>query len=605
MSETNGVSPVDPANGKKHEAYPVVGGEISNISQNPDDNVSDDVKMENADENAIAREQYKYHSQEEAQKYLAAQTQEVIIPSYSSWFKFGQINAIEKRSLPEFFNNRNRSKTPTIYKEYRDFIINTYRLNPSEYLTFTACRRNLAGDVCAIMRVHAFLEQWGLINYQIDPDTRPAALGPPFTGHFRVTLDTPRGLQPLHPGTQPATKTAAKTEPAQVPQQSSQPPNVELRKGIYNTSSYKATEDPDETAKTANKFKTQNDDGVSGEVRYFCDVTGTECTQERYHSIKNPDYVLCPQAYLDGRFPTSMFSGDFIRITNHKYKHGTGGEEDGDGNGEPWTDEETLLLLEGLEQYDDDWNSVAEHVGTRSRESCIAQFLQLPIEDPYLVASSNTNTNTHRDAQFQGMASQGDLGPLAYGKFPFSQADNPVMSVVAFLASVVNPSVASAAAKASVGELSKSKSENQNQNANVNGSEEKMDVEPSRTSVEKAASVALGAAAAKAKTLSTDEEHNIEKFISKLVESQLKKLECKTEQFEQLELTLEEEKKSLENARMQLAQERTEFAKKVKELQKAKNDPSHTLELSDGQLKFENVMADPSEFAGGDIATLG
>lgn len=46
-------------------------------------------------------------------------------------------------------------------------MINTYRLNPGEYLTVTACRRNLAGDVGAIMRVHAFLEQWGLINYQV------------------------------------------------------------------------------------------------------------------------------------------------------------------------------------------------------------------------------------------------------------------------------------------------------------------------------------------------------------------------------------------------------------------------------------------------------
>ncbi|EFP74695.1 uncharacterized protein PGTG_00651 [Puccinia graminis f. sp. tritici CRL 75-36-700-3] len=44
-----------------------------------------------------------------------------------------------------------------------------YCLNPSEkYLTVTACRQNLAGDVCAIMRVHAFLEQWGIINYQVD-----------------------------------------------------------------------------------------------------------------------------------------------------------------------------------------------------------------------------------------------------------------------------------------------------------------------------------------------------------------------------------------------------------------------------------------------------
>ena len=31
-------------------------------------------------------------------------------------------------------------------------MIDTYRLNPMEYLTATACRRNLAGDVCAILR---------------------------------------------------------------------------------------------------------------------------------------------------------------------------------------------------------------------------------------------------------------------------------------------------------------------------------------------------------------------------------------------------------------------------------------------------------------------
>jgi len=31
-------------------------------------------------------------------------------------------------------------------------MIDTYRLNPMEYLTSTAVRRNLAGDVCAIMR---------------------------------------------------------------------------------------------------------------------------------------------------------------------------------------------------------------------------------------------------------------------------------------------------------------------------------------------------------------------------------------------------------------------------------------------------------------------
>ena len=102
-----------------------------------------------------------------AREHLISQTHAIVLPSYSTWFDMNTIHSIERKALPEFFNNRNRSKTPHVYKDYRDFMINTYRLNPAEYLTVTACRRNLAGDVCAIMRVHAFLEQWGLINYQV------------------------------------------------------------------------------------------------------------------------------------------------------------------------------------------------------------------------------------------------------------------------------------------------------------------------------------------------------------------------------------------------------------------------------------------------------
>ncbi|KAI2794146.1 hypothetical protein POX_a00736 [Penicillium oxalicum] len=131
------------------------------------------------------------------------------------------INPIEKKALAEFFNGRNRSKTPATYKDYRDFMINTYRLNPIEYLTVTACRRNLAGDVCAIMRVHSFLEQWGLINYQVDPQSRPSNIGPPFTGHFRVIADTPRKALA-------ATERAASATPAKGDV------NLELRRNIYD-----------------------------------------------------------------------------------------------------------------------------------------------------------------------------------------------------------------------------------------------------------------------------------------------------------------------------------------------------------------------------------
>ncbi len=46
-------------------------------------------------------------------------------------------------------------------------------------------------------RVHSFLEQWGLINYQVDAESRPLPMGPPPTPHFNVLTDTPSGLVPL------------------------------------------------------------------------------------------------------------------------------------------------------------------------------------------------------------------------------------------------------------------------------------------------------------------------------------------------------------------------------------------------------------------------
>merc|ERR1711997_1015041 len=109
-----------------------------------------------------------------------------------------------------------------------------------------------------------------------------------------------------------------------------------------------------------------------------------------------------------------------------------------------WTEQETLLLLEGLEMFKDDWNKVCEHVGSRTQDECILHFLRLPIEDPYL-----------ENPEHGG----GALGPLAYQPIPFSSAGNPIMSTVAFLASVVDPRVAASAAKAAMEEFARIKDE--------------------------------------------------------------------------------------------------------------------------------------------------
>lgn len=65
-----------------------------------------------------------------------------IVPSSASWFNFDKIHSIERESLPEFFGGK-PSKTPDVYIKYRNFIIKLYRICPRNYLTATACRRNL------------------------------------------------------------------------------------------------------------------------------------------------------------------------------------------------------------------------------------------------------------------------------------------------------------------------------------------------------------------------------------------------------------------------------------------------------------------------------
>lgn len=261
-----------------------------------------------------------------------------------------------------------------------------------------------------------------------------------------------------------------------------------------------------------------------------------------------------------------MFSGDFVKLTN-----ATPPSDD-------WSDQEILLLLEGVEMYDDDWTKIEEHVGSRSAQQCLRKFLELPIEDPYL--------NT-----------EGSMGPLRFGRIPFEQADNPVMSVVAFLAGVVNPSVAAEAAKTALHELTdggakKAKAEEGDESAGAEASKEgedddKMDEDAAKeggdkpegedgmavdsasgsgskkppsgiphSKVVRAAQLALKSSAKAASTLASAEDAQIKSSLAQLIKLTLTKLELKMSMFEELEEILEEERKSLESARLALVNER-------------------------------------------------
>ncbi|KAJ7991618.1 hypothetical protein DPEC_G00285770 [Dallia pectoralis] len=557
---------------KDSENTPVKGGMMTDL-----DEIEDDSLLPGGRDDEEGREGMRLSDGED---HITEQTHHIIIPSYTAWFNYNSIHQIEKRALPEFFNGNNKSKSPEIYLAYRNFMIDSYRLNPQEFLSSTSCRRNLTGDVCSVMRVHSFLEQWGLVNYQVDAESRPLPMGPPPTPHFNTLADTPSGLAPLQ------------HRPLQV--------------------------------------------SASQQMLFF---------PER--SVEKP--------------PDCQNFG--LRTDLYTRKHP---KSKGASSGRDWTEQETLLLLEALEVYRDDWNKVSEHVGSRTQDECILHFLRLPIEDPYLEDSASS------------------LGPLAFQPVPFSHSENPVMSTVAFLASVVDPRVASAAAKAALEEFCRVREESDKVRESSALSEtekteamdsEKMDlnimemeslqplqaggqkgpeasggeqtvgehvkrenaemtvtdaidgesgenktvglIEERRReregddrrrrdeldvvdgAVSTAAAAALASAATKAKHLAAVEERKIKSLVALLVETQMKKLEIKLRHFEELETIMDREKEALEQQRQQLLSERQSFHSEqlkhaeIKILQQREQQTPYSLPPETGQSMPSRMMPVP------------
>lgn len=429
---------------------------------------------------------------EKLEKPQAPQIHTIVIPSYATWFNMDKINEIEIKSLPEFFSGKNRSKTPKTYQKYRDFMINVYRLNPFEYLTVTASRRHLVGDVGSIMRVHSFLEKWGLINYQVALQSRPSDVVPPVTGHWNQTLDTPRGMFPFQ--------------------------------------FYKGTKDP--AAQPNNGTIT-----TAGTL-----INGNEAGSKSAKT--NSDTATAPPATTTSE-------------SNSESK---------------WSKTEVIKLLDAIMETPNDWKAISDAVGpTKSREECLLKFLNISAEDNYL-QNGFSNSDGAKD-----YASK--LGPLKYdtSHIPFTQADNPVMSVASFLAGLVEPKVAAAAAGRTIEELKKirdkyveeaDKVDEEKKEKGEDGQEEG-DKKAEGTSanntavVESAANISVGVLGGRGFALATKAEREMHQLYSRVVSSQLTKVDLKMEKFEKIEKTLDLERRALEREREDLFLDRLSLQKKV------------------------------------------
>ncbi|CAR21163.1 Rsc8p [Lachancea thermotolerans CBS 6340] len=403
--------------------------------------------------------------EEKAIRFLAKQAHPVIVPSFASWFQFSDVHEIERRILPDFFDDSSRFKTEKAYKDVRNFMINTYRLSPYEYLTVTAIRRNVAMDVASIVRIHNFLEQWGLINYQVDPRSKPSLLGPSFTGHFQVVLDTPQGLKPFVPtrvitktppesqvttepeaaseqqtnaendaatepqgdsNSEPSVETQGATEPQsahpvpgleEAETKSTTPSGAAVNANAQNKAEQGSNDDQElvtevksepksdiklehksevkpeiefvkpekfpvnlslrkniyDSAQNFNSLQTDSQQSKQINRAYICHTCGNDAVGVRYHNLRSRDTNLCSRCFQEGHFSAHFSSSDFLRLENNAHTK------------KQWSDQEVLLLLEGIEMYEDQWDRVVEHVGgSKTLEECVEKFLTLPIEDKYI-----------------------------------------------------------------------------------------------------------------------------------------------------------------------------------------------------------------------------
>lgn len=384
---------------------PEIKPEVASLEETPVSGVAEDMKSLNAQE-PVDLEKVKEDFQDKARMYLIEQSRHVVIPSFSKWFDMNEIHAIEKKLIPDYFPAENGStsvssyKSPQSYKNIRDFMINTYRINPIEYLTVTAVRRNLSGDVGSIIRIHRFLEKWGLINYQIDPRTKPSLVGPQYTGHFQITLDTPKGLTPLVPE-EISTNIASNAETNELQQENdANIANIAESNGTTSNSKLKIEASdvktdliPINMEITRNIFDDSKSTKSISSVSFYCNETSNDVSDVRYHNLKSKilvggslgPLVISKDCYEQGLFPLNFTASDFIKM-------------EGSTSNSEWSQQENLLLLEGVEMYGNcdtsplslfinsngQWDKISEHVATKSRSECLTRFLQLPIEDKYL-----------------------------------------------------------------------------------------------------------------------------------------------------------------------------------------------------------------------------
>eukprot|EP00923_Selenidium_pygospionis_P035778 GHVN01062594.1.p1 GENE.GHVN01062594.1~~GHVN01062594.1.p1 ORF type:complete len:434 (-),score=53.43 GHVN01062594.1:2764-4065(-) len=318
---------------------------------------------------------------------IESEQEKVIIPSYSAWFSFDKVSEIEKRV---FFGQKGGEDAESGYKEKRNFMVRKYRSSRGKRLLMIQCREFLGGDLSEVIKIHSFLEHWGLINYDVLNEKRPGV------GVSSKEWEVFSG---------------------------------EFVPGINMC--------PEEDSRV-NGFSIEAD--LKGGLCFVCNQKHEG--KAYYHCLKREQMNVCEECFAEWRLPEDVFGLDFVRIEPGSGRHGLGAIG--------WTEKEQMLLFEAIERHStppenqksarDTWGDIARFVGTKTPEECLVHFLQLPLEDPF----SDT-------AAEQIIAQRAAF--VEKKRIPFAGTANPVLTTLSFLASYVSPCVAESAAKAAMEQI--------------------------------------------------------------------------------------------------------------------------------------------------------
>ncbi|KAL9375568.1 hypothetical protein Peur_032447 [Populus x canadensis] len=523
------------------------------------------------------------------------------IPSYSSWFSWHDIHETERVALREFFDGSSITRTPKIYKEYRDFIINKYREDPSRRLTFTEIRKSLVGDVSLLNKVFLFLNNWGLINFSCEKNEE-IGLG---SGNVDVRVEdgAPNGVRIV--------EMPDKLKPISVGSVQS---SAEGSGGGGSGSGLKLPP----LASYSDVFG----ELVGKKKEVVCGNCGGSCDSGQYEYSKG-DYLICQKCFNDGTYGENKSKEDF------KLKDSA---ENNGSNAAVWTEEETLRLLESVSRHGNDWDLVAQNVKTKTKLDCISKLIELPFGDLILsstygkgnssgqIGSTNNSKQVpaapseHQDdtkhedqlhEQMNANEEKGDVmddGPLLKRRriTSVSDAGGSLMKQVALISTMVGPDITAAAAEAAVAALcdetacpreifdgeedfpsngfsspsfhSKSKRVDEvdasevKQTPTQSGTEEasawQNDI-PLSLRLRAAVATTLGAAAAHAKLLADHEDREVENLMATIVETQLKKLHHKIKHFDDLELIMEKEYAEVDELTESVTEERIDVLRRA------------------------------------------